>query len=118
MADIFNIPIVRLNGVDFRTKPGATLKLGGMKATPSFGSGKMTGFANEPEASEFNGSFEIMSDTDLEAIRHHKGLTEYVLKDVNMVYASSNSQITETPELAPGDGVKFTIMGEAAAKSS
>jgi hypothetical protein len=115
MANVFNIPIVKLNGVDYRTKPGATLKLGGMKATPQFASGRLSGFAQEPEAAEFNGSFEIMTDTDLEAIRKHNGLTEYVT-DVGITYASSNSQITETPELNPGDGVKFTIMGEAAAR--
>ena len=112
---VFNIPIVKLKGVDYRTKPGATLKLGGMKATPQYASGTLSGFAEEPEASEFNGSFEIMSDTDVEAIRNHDGLIEY-LTDVGITYASSNSRITETLELTPGDGAKFTIMGSAAVK--
>jgi tail tube protein len=117
MSKVFNIPIVKLNGVDYRTKPGATLKLGGMKAEPRYASGKLTGFAEEPEASEFDGAFEIMSDTDIEAIRNFHGQAEY-LTDVGITYASNTAQITETPELTPGDGIKFKIMGEAAVKAS
>jgi len=112
---VFNIPIVTLNDVDYRTKPGATLKMGGMKATPQFASGVLSGFAEEPEACEFTGSFEIMSDTDLEAIRNHEGKTDFKT-DVGIIYTSSVSRITESPELVPGDGAKFTIMGQAVVK--
>lgn len=115
MANVFNIPVVKLNSVDYRTKPGATLKLGGLKAEPRYASGKLTGFANEPEAAEFDGAFEIMSDTDLEAIRKFHGQVEFIT-DVGITYASSNAQLTETLELTPGDGAKFKIMGEAAVK--
>lgn len=115
MANVFNIPIVRLNGVDYNTKPGATLKLGGLKSDPRYASGKLSGFANEPEASEFNGSFEVMSDSDLEAVRNFRGLVEYVT-DVDITYKASNAQLTETLELTPGDGAKFKIMGDAAVR--
>jgi Phage tail tube protein len=113
MADVFNIPIVRLNGVDYNTKPGATLKFGGLKSEPRYASGRLSGFANEPEAAEFNGSFEVMTNSELEAVRHFRGLAEFVT-DVGITYKSSNAQLTETLELTPGDGAKFKIMGDPA----
>jgi hypothetical protein len=115
MAKVFNIPIVKLNQVDYRTLPNSTLKLGGMKGEPKYASGVLSGFAESPEAAEFDGGFEVMSDTDIEAIRNFKGQIDYVT-DVGITYSSSNSQITESLELNPGDGVKVKIMGEASVK--
>lgn len=116
MAKVFNIPRVTLNDVDYRTKPGATLKLGGFKAEARYASGTLSGFAQEPEAAEFDGAFEIMSDTDIEAIRNFEGKADFHT-DVGITYSSNGAQLTETPELTPGDGVKFKIMGQAAVRT-
>lgn len=113
MAKTLGVTLVRLNGVDYRTKPGASIKLGGKQKTPQFASGKLSGFSEVPVACEFTGSFEVMSDTDIEAIRKFEGQADFVT-DVGITYSSSNATITEPPELQEFLG--FVIMGEAAVK--
>ena len=45
---VFGVVKVKLNGVDWRTKPGATLNVGGKRWTSQFGNEERSGASWEP----------------------------------------------------------------------
>lgn len=115
-AKVFGVSIVRLNGVDYRTKQGAQLELGGEKKTSQYASGKRTGSTREPMGSKITVKFEVMADTDVEAIRNFEGIAEYVT-DVGTTYSCPNSECSEPPKLDDnGGGMDCTFEGDPAVK--
>ncbi len=118
MARVFGVAIVRLNGVDHRTKQGAVLELGGETKTSQFASGKRTGSSGEPIGSKITVTFEMVADTDVEALRNFEGIAEHVT-DVGIAYRAGNSETTEPPKVSDnGGGIELTIEGDPATESS
>ncbi len=114
MSQVFGVVKVKLNGVDHRTKQGATLELGGEQKTTQFASGRRSGSSREPMQSKIVVTFEIMADTDLELLRNFEGIAEYET-DVGQVYSCPNSETIEPPKLSDnGGGVEVTIEGDPA----
>ncbi len=114
---IFGVVKVRLNGVDYHTKPGATLSLGGRLYTSQFGNGKRSGVSWEPVPSTITVQFLISDQLDWEAIRDFKnGIAEYVT-DTKLHFAADNATASTPPELAgEGQGISVTIEGDPAYK--
>lgn len=119
MAKVFSVVKVRINQVDYRTKPGWELDLGGFSRTSQYASGVRSGTADEPVGSRAAGSVEIMSDTDLETLRNFDGgLIEYIT-DVGITYSAPNSSLMAPPKLQDGGrGAALEIEGDPATKAS
>ncbi len=114
MAKVFGVSKVRLNGVDYGTKQGATLELGGETKTSQFASGKRSGSSGEPTASKISFTVEVTAATDLEALRKFEGIAEYVM-DTGQVYSAPNSEVMTQPTLSDnGGGASVEIEGDPA----
>lgn len=114
---VFGVVKVRLNGTDYRTKPGAEIDVGGRRYTSQFGNGKRSGVSWEPVPSVLSAEFLVSSQLDWEAIRDFKdGIAEYVT-DVGIVLAADNCTVVEPPAFAgEGKGISITIEGDPAYK--
>ncbi len=114
---VFGVVKVKLNGVDYRTMPGAKLFVGGRRYESQFGNGKRTGMSWMPDPSLIQVSFLISSQMDWEAIRDFKdGIAEYIT-DVGIVLAADNCTTNEVPEFSgEGQGLSVTIEGDPAYK--
>lgn len=112
---VFGVVSVRLNGVDYRTRPGATLDVGGRRYTSQFGNGKRTGVSWEPVPSMLSVTFLVSSQLDWEAIANFKdGIAEY-RTDVKLVLAAKNCTTIDPPGFSDaGEGISVTIEGDPA----
>lgn len=117
MAKVAGVVKVRLGGTDYRTKQGATLETGGERSTSQYASGARSGSSKEPVGSKITVTFELMGDTDVDAIRTFAGNAEYVT-DVGKTWIAPNSEIMEPPVIRDnGGGVEVTIEGDAAVQA-
>lgn len=113
---VFGVSIIRLNGVDYRTRPGSKVKFGIPTKTPQPGSGIISGYSEEPTGAEITFSFNLLADTEVSAILNFVGNAEFVT-DVGQTWVIPNAVITESPELSDGgDGLSGTLMGDPAVK--
>lgn len=114
MARVAGVIKVRLNGVDYRTKEGATLTPGGHEKTSHYASNKRTGTSRKPIGSKISVTFELMNDTDTQAIQDFEGIAEYVT-DTGQVWAAPNSETMMPIEITgDGGGIKVEIEGDEA----
>jgi hypothetical protein len=114
---VYSNTIVKLNGVDYGTKPDVTFKMGGSKGTAQVASGRISGFSHEPQPGEVSWAYEIKSKSDLEAIRKFdSGTVEVLFLETGHVYSIANAVLTEDVETTASGGVKLTAMGEPAVK--
>lgn len=117
-ADVHDIAIVKLNGIDYRTKEGATLETGGFSRTSQYASGVRTGSSRKPMASRCTVTFEHMSDTDVDAIKNFAGDIDYITS-TGQIYRAPNSQIMEPPRIQDqGNGIECVFEGEEAVIAS
>jgi hypothetical protein len=116
----FNIAQVKLNGVAYGTKPGASINLGGLNHEPDWADGKMEGFLATPTHCEITCSFQARSDTDFEAIRLFTGIAEFVMLDLpgKPTYSSADAKVAETISIQPGEGITVRIIGKPAEKTN
>ena len=111
---VFGVVKVQLNGVDYQTKPGATLEMGGVRKTSQFGNDVRTGASTEPVPSRITVQFLVYSESDIEAIRDFEGIAEYIT-DVGQHFGANNCTIMEPPKLMDGGaGVEVVIEGDPA----
>ena len=111
---VFGVIKVTLNGVDYLTKPGATLDVGGRRHTSQFGNEKRTGASWEPVSSVLSCEFIVYSETDFEAIRDFEGIAEYIT-DVGVHVAADNCIVVDPPAFSDaGGGIAITIEGDPA----
>lgn len=115
----FNIAQVKLNGVPYGTKPGASINLGGVNYEIDFADGKPSGFLGTPTQAEITCNFQVRSDTDIEAIRNFQGIAEFVMLDVagKPTYSITDSRVAETISIQPGEGIAVRIIGTPAEKT-
>jgi hypothetical protein len=114
---VLGVTKVIFGGTDFGTRPGATIKLGGDKKTPQFGSGILAGFSHEPQACEFQGTLIVKGSTDTEKVRNYEGQIDFVCDTVPPITYSSADAVVDTADVELGpDGLKFNAMGTAAVK--
>lgn len=112
MADVFSVRTVALDGVDYRTKQGGSYSPGGVVRTSQYASGKRTGSSKEPRGSRTEVTFEMVADTDVEAIRNFKGKVT-VGTDIGIVFDNPNCEIMEPPEITDnGGGIRCVFEGD------
>ena len=105
-----------LNGIDYRTKQGATLELGGVTKTSQYASGRRSGSSSEPMGSKLTATFEWMADTDVDAIRDFEGEAIYIT-DAGVIYSVPNAETIEPPMANDnGGGIEVTIEGDKAVR--
>ncbi len=105
---------VLLNGVDYQTKPGAVLDMGGDVKSSQFGDGARTGFSTEPVPSSITVQFLVYNDTDMDAIKDFQGIAEYIT-DTRNHFGANNCVIASPPKIMDGgQGVEVTIEGDPA----
>ncbi len=114
MARVFGVSKVKLNGVDFGTKQGASLELGGETKTSQFASGQRSGSSGEPTASKIDMTVEITGATDFELLRNFSGIAEFVM-DTGQVYSMGNAEVMVPPTLSDnGAGASLSLEGDPA----
>ena len=117
---VYGVSRVFLNGVDYRTKPGSTLELGGRAYTAQYAHGAFAGFSWSPIVARLVCRFEMMSDTDIRAL--HTGFNESngdlggqveVVTDLGGgTFYFLPAKIIEPPRVSDGGGgVECTIEG-------
>jgi hypothetical protein len=117
MANVFSIVKVWIDDIDYRTKPGWELDLGGFTRTSQYASGRRSGTAQEPVGSKAAGAIEIMTDTELERLRRFDGGTIKYETDVGIIYVAPNSSLMAPPKLQDGGrGAQLEIEGDPATK--
>lgn len=104
---------VKLDGESLRSKPGASIKIGGETRT-----GFMTDQGDlitqeKLEPCEINAVMPHLADTDLPALRALKGFTAIYETDTGVVYTVANAAVAEVGELKDGD-VPIKIIGKPA----
>lgn len=116
----FNIAQVKLNGVAYGTKPGASAELGGFESEADYADGKIAGFLDTPVPMKVDCAFVLNAESDVEAVRNFKGILEFVLLDVpgKPVYSSSDAKIKAPPGMKPGDGLSCSFLGTAMEKTN
>lgn len=113
---VFGVVRVKLNGIDWQTKPGASLNAGGRRYTSQFGNEQRTGVSWEPVPSVLSVEFLIYGETDYDQIASFSGIAEYVT-DVGLHMAAANCRVIEPPDFADaGGGLAITIEGDPAYK--
>ena len=114
MAKVAGVVKIRLNGVDYGTKQGASLELGGETKTSQFASGQRSGSSSDPTASKITLTVEVRGDTDLEALRNFEGIAEFIM-DTGQEYSAGNSEVMEPPKINDnGGGADLSIEGDPA----
>ena len=112
MAKVFGVRKVSLDGVDYGTKPGGTYSPGGEVKTSQYASGRRTGSSSEPRGSRTEVTFEMLADTDVEAIRNFAGKVT-VETDVGIVFENPNCEIMEPPSISDaGGGISCVFEGD------
>lgn len=118
MAKTYGVSIIRLAGVDHSTRPGTTLKLGGMRRTAAMGSGQIAGYSEEPIPAELTGSFNVLPGTDIEAIRNFDEDNIEVVTNNGHRFIMAYATMSEPPELQDqGNGISIQAIGKAAIKA-
>lgn len=113
MAKVTGIVKIYLDGELHRSKPDATLNVGGITKTAQVGH-RLYGFSEEVTPSEVSFTLSHMADTDLITLRSFEGTLRFEC-DTGVTYVISNATVTEPPELSGGGGdVSVTIMGDPA----
>ncbi len=111
---VFGVVKVKLNGTDWKTKPGATLDAGGKRWTSQFGNKKRSGMSWEPVPSILTVEFVIYSETDFLEIAGFRGIAEYIT-DVGLHLAADNCRVADPPNFSDaGGGLAITIEGDEA----
>lgn len=114
MAKVAGVVKVKLNGVDFGTKQGASLELGGETKTSQFASGRRSGSSGEPTASKCTFTVEITALTDFELLRTFSGIAEFEM-DTGQVYSMGNAEVMVPPTLNDnGAGASLSLEGDPA----
>jgi hypothetical protein len=115
MAQVTGIVKLYVNGKMLRSKPGAKLKVGGMKRDAVVGH-SVYGYVEEPVASELDATLAHMSDTDA---RELSDLTEQTLRfetDTGQTYTVNGAWTSEPCELSGGGDLTLKMMGPPAIK--
>lgn len=108
----FGVRKCYLDGVDWGTKPGGSYTPGGVKKTSQYASGKRTGSSSEPMGSRAEIIFEMVADTDVEALKRWEGILT-VETDVGISFESPASEVMESIEISDqGGGIRLIIEGD------
>lgn len=106
-----------VDGVRYRTKKGARLKVGGTVRTPVTSTDGTVFFTEDIEPSEL--TFTVLHTVDTDAAAIHSGSTEKTVQfigDNGVSYSVGNGFSTTPPEIGDEGEVSFTFVGDPAVK--
>lgn len=115
---VTGVCIIKIDGNTYRTKPGASIKFGGIERKPQYGDGRLIGYAEEPVAAEVSGTLTHTGDTDVQALVDSSNVTLVFQCDSGPNYIVREAFLTTPPTLTGGEGeltVEFT--GQPAVQS-
>lgn len=114
MAQVTGICFITIDGKLMRSKPGASLKLGGKERTAQMGH-KVYGYSEAVVASEVELTLAHMADTDLIELRDKVNATCQFETDTGVTFLLTNCFVSEPPQLTAGEGdVTLKLMGDPA----
>ncbi len=114
MAKVLGIVKIKVEGRLMRSKQGATLQVGGLKATSSVGF-KRYGYFNTFEPSQITATFAKTSDLDVIGLKALRSGTLQFEGDDGITYLVPNVDCTEGGQISDNDGgVSFTFEGDPA----
>lgn len=105
---------IKLDNETLRSKPGASLQIGGISRAFEATDQLESYFREQPKAAQIKCTMPHMSDTDVIALQAWKG-TAFFTTDTGQTFTVANAATAEIGDLANGD-VDITIGGDPAAK--
>jgi hypothetical protein len=106
---------IKLGSETLRSKPGASLQIGGI-ARDFDATDQMESFYREtPKAAQIKCTMPHMADTDIIALRDWKNGTAHFVTDTGRTFTVSNAAIADVGDLSNGE-VEVTIGGDPAAQ--
>tara|TARA_R110002050_G_scaffold269917_1_gene412416 strand:- start:39482 stop:39838 length:357 start_codon:yes stop_codon:yes gene_type:complete len=112
MSHITGRAFITVNGKRLKSRPGATLKIGGFNRTPVIGDDGVHGYTEEVVAPEISCTISHDKDTSLTDISNSKNDSVGFETDSGKTYLQSGSFLTTPPELNGQDGgVALTYAG-------
>ncbi len=106
---------IKLDSDSLRTKPGATLQIGGIERQFDVTDQDQAYFRERSTPAAIKGTIVHASDTDLIALRKWKNGTAVFQTDSDHVYTIANAAVATIGELNGGE-VEVTIMGDPASE--
>lgn len=113
MAQVTGIVKIYVDGALQRSKPGAKLKLGGVKREAVVGH-SLYGFTEEVEPAELDCTLAHTADTDLPALNALKNANLRFETDTGTTYLVTNAFTTESCEVTSGGDTSLKMMGDPA----
>jgi hypothetical protein len=111
--------LIRMNGRSLRSKPGATLSMGGFERTDQYADHELLGYSQKPIASSITATLAHTIQTDLQAIMDAVSVTLVFETDTGKKYTIRNAFCTKPPELSGDEGgVAIEFKGPPAIEST
>ena len=106
---------ISVNGKMLRSKPGASLKVGGMERQEVVANGKIVGYTEKPVPSELDCTVAHTGDTDLLEMSAYKDATVTFETDSGQTYTIANAWTSEPCDLKSDSGdTSLKMKGPAA----
>lgn len=104
MSQITGRAFIRVNGRQLKSRPGATMKLGGFNRTPVIGDDGVHGYTEEVVAPEISCTISHDEKTSLTDIANSTNDSVTFETDSGKTFVMSGSFLTAPPELNGQDG--------------
>lgn len=114
-GQVTGIVQIFVDGTMLRSKPGAKLKLGGMKRDAVVGH-SVYGYTEEPVPSELDATIAHMADTNVREMSDWDNVTLRFVTDSGDEYDVSGAWTSEPCELTGGGDVSLKMMGQPAVR--
>jgi hypothetical protein len=102
---------VKVNGEPHRTKPGASVQIGGTKRTGFMTDQGVFVYKEELVPGMVKATVVHCSDTDVKAIRDNKDVTVQYITDTGAILTMGNAVYSESGDLANGE-IDVTWIGD------
>lgn len=109
--------IIKLDGTELETLPGATIDLGGVERKPTVGDNRVLGWTETLKPAMIECEIAVGKDTSLTLIANKTNITATVEADTGQVYMVNNGFVTDTLKItgnAEGGKVPVKVCGDPA----
>ncbi|WP_027366935.1 phage tail tube protein [Desulfocurvibacter africanus] len=104
MAQVTGKAVIRVDGQELRTLPGATLDTGGVTRKPITGGGKVHGYQEEDKAPELDCQIARTKDLDVKWLGSLVNATVMFEEDIGEKHLLREAFTMETPVINSQDG--------------
>ena len=106
---------IKLGNETLRSKPGASLQIGGISREFEMTDQLESYYREKPKAALIKCTMPHMSDTDIIALQSWKNGTAHFMTDSGRCYTVANAAIADVGDLSNGE-VELTVGGDPAAQ--